>query len=103
MIPNFQNYSNRRLLTPTEKTNRFLVSFRKTILQPHFSVSPCGKCKLCPLINTEKLITNDKLNITEKIKDTGNCKERKIIYAAQSSKHKVLYIGNTGEKLSVRF
>ena len=28
-------------------------------------------------------ITNDKLNITEKIKGTGNCKEREVIYAAQ--------------------
>ena len=33
-------------------------------------------------MNTVKLITNDKLNITEKIKGTGNCKERvtKIYY-----------------------
>ena len=26
-------------------------------------------------------ITNDKLNITEKIEGTGNCKERETIYA----------------------
>ena len=32
-------------------------------------------------MNTAKLITNDKLNITKKIKGTGNCKEREIIYA----------------------
>ena len=48
-------------------------------------------------------ITNDKLNITEKIKGTGNCKEREIIYVAQCSKHKVLYTGHTGEQLSERF
>ena len=54
-------------------------------------------------MNTAKLITNNKLNITEKIKGTGNCKEREIIYAAQCSKHKVLYIGHTGEQLSERF
>ena len=71
--------------------------------QLHSSVTPCGKCKLCPQINTAKLITNDKLYITEKIKGTGNCKERKIIYAAQCSKHKVVYIGHTGEQLSERF
>ena len=71
--------------------------------QLHFNVTLCGKCKLCPQMNTAKLITNDKLNITEKIKGTGNCKEREIIYAAQCSKHKVLNIGHTGEQLSERF
>ena len=48
-------------------------------------------------MNTAKLITNDKLNITEKIKGTGNYMEREIIYAAQCSKNKVLYIGHTWE------
>ena len=38
--------------------------------QNRSNVAPCGKCKLCPQINTAKLITNDKLNITEKIKGT---------------------------------
>ena len=27
--------------------------------QLYFNVAPCGKCKLCPQINTFKLITND--------------------------------------------
>ena len=71
--------------------------------QLHSNVTPCGKCKLCPQMNTAKLITNDKLNITEKIKGTGNCKEREIIYAAQCSKHKVLYIGHTGEQFAESF
>ena len=57
--------------------------------QIHSNVTPWGKHKLCPQMNTTKLITNDKLNITEKMKSTGNCKEREIIYAAQCSKHKV--------------
>ena len=56
---------------------------------------PCVKWKLCWKINTGQLIANDKLNITEKI-----LKEKEIVYAAQSSKHKVLNIGNTGEQLS---
>ena len=30
------------------------------------NVIPCGKCKLCQQMNTAKLITNNKLNITEK-------------------------------------
>ena len=50
-----------------------------------------------------KLITNDKLNITGKIKGTKNCKEREIINTAQCSKHKVLYIGHTGEQLLAHF
>ena len=54
-------------------------------------------------MNTAKLITNDKLNITEKVKGTGNWKEREIIYAVQCSKHKVLYIGHAGEQLAERF
>ena len=68
--------------------------------QLHSNVALSGKCKLCPQIDTAKLITNDKLNITEKIKGTGNCKERDITYAAQCFKYKVLYIGHTGEQLS---
>ena len=54
-------------------------------------------------MNKAKLITNDKWNITEKIKGTGTCKEREIIYAAQCSKHKVFYIRHTGEQVSERF
>ena len=50
-----------------------------------------------------KLIINDKLNITGKIKGTKNCKEREIINTAQCSKHKVLYIGHTGEQLLEHF
>ena len=71
--------------------------------QLHFNLTPCGKCKLCSQMNTAILITNDKLDITEKIKGTGNCNEREIIYVAQCSRHKVLYIGDTGEQLSKRF
>ena len=66
------------------------------------NVALCGKCKLCPQIHTAKLITNDKLNITEKIKSTGN-KGREIFYAVQFSKHFVLYIEYTGEQFLERF
>ena len=68
--------------------------------QPYSNVAPCGKCKFFPKINIAKLITSNKLNITEKIKGTWYCKGREIIYATQCSKHKVLYIGHTGEQLS---
>ena len=53
-------------------------------------------------MNPAKLITKDKLNIMEKIKRTGNWKEREIIYAVQCSKYKVLYIGHIGEQLLER-
>ena len=55
-------------------------------------------------MSTAKLVTNGKLNVTEKeVKDTGNCKEKEIIYAAQCSKYNFLYIGDTGEQLAQRF
>lgn len=59
------------------------------------------KTNFFPQIYTAKIITNDKLTlrITEKIKGNGNCKKRKVIYAAQCSKHKALYTGHTGEQI----
>ena len=50
--------------------------------------------KLRPKVNTEKP------NITEKIKGTGNYKEREVIYPERCSKHKMLHLGHTGEQLS---
>ena len=81
-------------MPPTEKKNDIENQ------QPHFNVAPCRKSKLCPQIETAKIITYDKLNITEKVKGTGSCKKREIIYTAQCSKHKVLYIRHTGEQLA---
>ena len=48
--------------------------------QLHPNVASCGKYKLCPQTYTAKIITNDKVTITEKIKGTGNCKERVIMF-----------------------
>ena len=56
-----------------------------------------------PANKYSKFITNDQLNIAEKRKGNENCKKRKIINAAQCSKHKVLYIKHTGERLSECF
>ena len=69
----------------------------------HSNVTLCGKWKLCPQLNTAKLTANDKLNNTEKIKGTANCKEREVMYAAQFSKLKALYIEDIGEQLSEHF
>ena len=59
--------------------------------------------QICQQINIAKLVTNDELNVTEKINSTGNCKESEFFYAAQCYKHRVLYIGHTREQLSERF
>ena len=57
----------------------------------------------CSPKNTAKLITNVKLNITEKRKVTEKCKEKEIIYAPQCSTCKVLYAGHTGDHFSEGF
>ena len=93
-------------MSPTKK-NKLLSQYhlKNDIAnqQLHSNVPPYGTCRFCPKVNTAKLISNDKLNITEKINGTGNCREREIIYVAQCFKHKILYIGHTGEQLSERF
>ena len=97
-------FPNRRLLSPTKKTNSFLITVWKTILQnSSSSVASCGKCKLCPQIKIAKLITDEQLNISEKSKGIRNCKEREVIYVTHYSKHKVLCIGHTGKQISERF
>ena len=52
---------------------------------------PANKCS--------KIMTKDKLNIAEKTKVSGNCKERDANYTARCSKYKVAYIGHAGKKL----
>ena len=89
------------LLSPTKKTSLSDHLLKSNIAnqQLYPNVPTCRKYKLFPQISTAKLITNGKLNITEKRKGTGNCKEREIIYAAHCSKHKVLCIRHAGERL----
>lgn len=92
-------------MSPTEKNNLFSDSLLKNDFANqhlHSNVVSCEKCKLYLKINTAKLITNDKLNITEK-KGTENCKKREVIYAVECYKRKVLYIVYTGEQLSECF
>ena len=52
---------------------------------------PANKCS--------KIMTKVKLNIAEKTKGSGNCKERDANYTARCSKYKVAYIGHAGKKL----
>ena len=65
--------------------------------------SPCGKCKLCPLINNSKTIENENKKIKVNIKTEGSCQSTGIIYAARCKKHNKLYIGKTTETLATRF
>ena len=67
------------------------------------SITSCKNCQICPLLNKENIITNEKANITIKLKATGNCKTKNIIYAAKCRKHNTIYTGHTGESLNVRF
>ena len=66
-------------------------------------ITSCNNCQICPLLNKENSITNEKANISIKLKATGNCKTKNIIYAAKCRKHNTVYTGHTGESLSVRF
>ena len=102
-ILNCQKLSNRNLLSPAEKQIAFWLPFAKwyCISTASFQRNILGKIKTLPANKYSQ--THHKLNLTEKVKGTRNCKEREIIYAAQCSKLKVLYIGHTGEQLSRHF
>ena len=71
--------------------------------KPVKSTSPCGNCKLCPLIKTDTSISNLQAKITKQIITGGNCKTTGLIYAATCKKHQLLYVGHTGKSLSSRF
>ena len=67
------------------------------------NTSRCEHCKICPNIDTCTTITNSQNDIKFNIKDGGSCKTTGVIYAATCTKHNLIYIGHTGEKLSDRF
>jgi len=66
-------------------------------------ITTCNKCQICHLLNKTNLIQNENVNISVKLKSTGNCKTRNIIYAAKCKKHKIIYTGHTSEQLNTRF
>ena len=62
----------------------------------------CGRCKLCKNLSGETRIKGFSGRQFE-IKGSFDCKSRNVIYAAECKKHKLIYVGQTGEKLSDRF
>ena len=63
----------------------------------------CNKCKTCEIIKENETIRNDKKYINIKIKTTSSYKTEYLMYVARRKKHKLLYIGKTGDTLSNRF
>ena len=86
---NISNFVTKNDVTPKDQ------ALRKT--------KPCGRCKLCPLINETDEITNERSGITRKCHSGGNCKTRNVVYAARCKKHQTIYVGHTGESLATRF
>ena len=75
--------------------------------QPKTTPSSSGKCgnscKLCKNMSSALSITNLKKGITVEIKDFGTCQSRELVYGAICKKHKLIYVGQTGEKICDRF
>ena len=95
-IPNFQKFSSRRLLSSIKNINRFLITLWKNISKSttSFQYITLWKIQTSPSSKQSKTVTYYKVNITEKIKGTGNCKEKEVIYAEQCSKQSFVYWTN---------
>ena len=59
-------------------------------------------CKLCCHMGQKDSVTNAKTGKTCRI-DGGSCNSKNVIYAAECTKHNLLYIGYTSTTLSQRF
>ena len=66
------------------------------------TTSPCGKCKkTCHLISNSPIVRNSVTG--QQVKSVGgNCKSKNVVYAVRCKQHDLLYIGHTGDELSVR-
>lgn len=75
------------------------------IIQPQMKESQHScECKICKTITRTNMIKNDKKNISLKLKPTNaSCKSTGVVYVAKCKKHNLLYVGQTGKKLSKRF
>ena len=67
--------------------------------------SPCKsnrRCKLCPSVSNSNSVTN---HLTNKTSYTarGKFNTKYTIYAAECTKHNLLYIGQSSQKLNCRF
>ena len=59
-------------------------------------------CKLCPSMSNTNSVTNHLTNKTS-YTDGGKCNTKYTIYAAECTKHNLLYIGQSSQKLNYRF
>ena len=59
-------------------------------------------CKLCTHMGQKNEITNARTGKTCHI-DGGSCNSKNVIYAAECTKHKLIYVGYTSTTLSQRF
>ena len=74
-------------------------------LHPSGCSCPCKSnrhCKLCPSMSNTNSITNHLTNKTS-YTDGGKCNTKYSIYAAECTKHNLLYIGQGSQKLNCRF
>ena len=58
--------------------------------------------KLCPSMSNTNSVTNHLTNKTS-YTDGGKCNTKYTIYAAECTKHNLLYIGQSSQKLNCRF
>ena len=76
-----------------------------TVRKPSSPSEPCNSthhCKLCKNMSNKSIIQNVH---TGKLCHTagGTCSTTNTIYAAECTKHSLIYVGHTGRKLSQRF
>ena len=87
-MKNIANFVVRNDITPKEK-------------EPKRQESKC-KCVTCKILNTNATeIHNTKSNRTIKTAK-ANCKSKGVIYIAECTKHKLLYVGHSGDTLAER-
>ena len=89
------------------KSIRNFVVRNDVKLREEGAILPTTKCgrkickKTCHLISNEAVIHN-KLTGKEVKAAGGSCCSKNVVYAIKCKKHDLLYIGHTGEELSVR-
>ena len=62
----------------------------------------CKGCKLCPFMSNTNVITN-KLSYKSCYMSGGKCSTIDTIYAAECTRHSLIYVGQSSQKLNSRF
>ena len=63
----------------------------------------CNGCKICHLISTNDTIVNKNNGAKIKIKPGASCKTTGIIYAVNCKKCDKIYVGHSGDSMSIRW